>query len=79
MTVSTNQDNFNIENLNDSFQSDVEAIVMAYETGWSERGIDDKRQLELRLKTNLNNTFNYIKEVISHFKKLDLPLDAPIL
>jgi hypothetical protein len=74
--VETNQNNFNIDSLDDSLNSDVDLMLMAYETGWSERGIDDIRQFESRIKTNVNNTLNYIKEVVSHLRKLDLSING---
>jgi len=76
--VDTNQ-NFNIEHLEESLKNDVDAMLMAYETGWVERGIDDVKQLESRIKTNLDNTVNYIKEVISYFRKLELNLNGAFI
>jgi len=54
-------------------------MLMAYETGWIERGIDDNRQVESRIKTNIDNTLNYIKEVISHFRRLHLALNGAFI
>jgi hypothetical protein len=71
--------NFDIDNLEESFKNDVDAMLIAYETGWSERGLDDKRQFESRLKTNVDNTVNYIKEVISHFRKLELTVNGAFI
>ncbi len=51
-------------------------MLLAYETGWSERGIDDKKNFESRVKVNVDNTINYIKEVIAYFRKLDLSVNG---
>jgi hypothetical protein len=73
--VDTNQE-FNIDRLEDSLKGDVDQMLLAYETGWSERGIDDQKQFEDRVKTNVNNTINYVKEVISHLRKLELVING---
>ena len=73
--MDTNKD-FNIDHLEDSLKSDVDGMLMAYETGWSERGIDDIRQFESRVKTNVSNTIDYIKEVVSYFRKLELKING---
>lgn len=76
--MDTNQD-FNIENLEAALHSDVDQMLMAYETGWSERGIDDKKKFEDRVKVNVDNTLNYVKEVISYFRKLSLPVNGAFM
>ncbi|WP_165825380.1 hypothetical protein [Pedobacter yonginense] len=76
--MNNNQD-FNIDNLEDSLKNDVDEMLSAYQTGWSERGIDDRKQFELRLKTNIANTINYIKEVISQFRKLELRVNGAFI
>lgn len=73
--MDSNQD-FNIDRIEDLLKSDVDEMLLAYETSWSERGIEDIRQAESRLKTNINNTINYIKEAVSHFRKLDLKVNG---
>lgn len=76
--VNINQD-FNIENLEESFQNDVDAMLMAYESGWVERGIDDNKQFESRIKANVDNTINYIKEAIAYFNKLELKINGAFI
>lgn len=74
--METNQNNFNIDSIEDTLKSDVDLMVLAYETGWYERGIEDQKQLESRVKTNINNTINYIKEIVSYFRKLELNING---
>src|SRR3954467_6464809 len=73
-----NQD-FNVDQLEESLKSDVNGMLMAYETGWIERGIDDKNKFEARVKVNVDNTVNYIKEVVSYLRKLELSLNGAFI
>lgn len=75
MTLGAEKRNFDIGNLEATFRSDVDEMLMAYETGWAERGLDDKNKFEARVKINVNNTVNYTKEVFSYFRKLNLSTD----
>lgn len=77
--METNQNNFNVDDLEESLKSDVSEMLLAYETGWSERGIDDKNKFEERVKLNVDNTVNYTKEVIGYFRKLDLPVNGAFI
>jgi len=73
--VSTNQD-FNIDDLEESLQSDVNQMLLAYETGWTERGIDDKKKFQDRVKINVANTVDYIKQVVTQLRKLELSVNG---
>jgi hypothetical protein len=70
---------FDINNLEASFKSDVDEMLMAYETGWAERGIDDKNKFQARVKVNVDNTVNYTKEVVSYFRKLKLAINGAFI
>lgn len=73
--MSTNQD-FNIDDLEESLQSDVNQMLLAYETGWTERGIDDKKKFQDRVKINVANTVDYIKQVVTQLRKLELSVNG---
>ncbi len=71
--------NFDIDNLETALKSDVDEMLMAYETGWTERGIDDKSKFQERVKLNVDNTLNYTKEVIAYFRKLKLSTNGAFI
>jgi hypothetical protein len=77
--VETNHKNFDINSLEASFKSDVDEMLMAYETGWTERGADDKKKFQGRIKVNIDNTINYVKEVVSYFRKLELSVNGAFI
>ena len=54
-------------------------MLLAYETGWTERGVDDRNKFNARVKVNVDNTLNYIKEVVNHFRKLELSLNGAFI
>lgn len=68
--------NLEINQLEASLKSDVDQMLLAYETGWVERGADDKKKFQDRVKINVDNTVNYTKEVLSFFNKLKLSVNG---
>ena len=74
--MQSDQQKSDLDNLEASFKSDVDEMLMAYETGWSERGIDDRNKFQERVKINIDNTINYTKEVVAHLKKLELSVNG---
>ena len=57
-----------VENLEVSLTNSddyVRDMLKHYETGWEERGIDDKQQFAKRLNANVVSTITYLNEILS--------------
>lgn len=74
--MENNQSNLEINHLEASLKSDVDQMLLAYETGWVERGVDDKKKFQDRVKINVDNTVNYTKEVFAFFHKMNLAVNG---
>ena len=62
-----------------SLKSDWTEILLAYESGWAERGIEDNKNFNFRIKANVENTVSYINEVITYFTKLKLAVNGAFI
>lgn len=57
----------------------IKDMLSFYSEGWDARGINDKKDVEDRVKANIMLTFTYIDEILDHLSKIKIYANSAFL